>query len=149
MTDDSGQKKDDGDGENGDAPDTPLEEATSIIEWATAAIGAVIFVGMVVYLAVAAVTEMDGAPKIAFSTTAPIRQDGGFLVAFKATNTGLATATSLVVAARLMEGETEIEHREVTIDYLPVQSSRGGGLFFRRDPGRYRLEIEAQSYLDP
>lgn len=145
--DDNKESKDKEDRGNGGG--APLEESTSPIEWITAAIGAAILLAMISYLAVSGYSQVEGAPQVAVSATAPIRQASGYLVAFKATNTGQATATSLIISARLMDGEREIEQRAVTIDYLPMQSSRGGGLFFSQDPARFRLTIEAQSYLDP
>lgn len=134
---------------NDEEEDSPLEEATSIPEWIAAGLGGAIFIAMIGYLAVVGFNEVEGEPQVTVSTKPAVRQQTGYLVTFEATNSGRATATSLVIAGRLMDGEKEIEGREITIDYLPMQSSRAGGLFFRQDPARYRLEIEAQSYLDP
>lgn len=140
MTD---PKDDDADGEG------PVEQGTSVVEWVAAAVGAVLFVAMIGYLVQLGFQDIEGVPQIELSAQPAIRQGSSHLVGFKATNVGKATALNLVVAATLYDGEEEIEHKEATIDYLPMQSSRSGGFIFAHDPADYRLRIAASSYLDP
>jgi uncharacterized protein (TIGR02588 family) len=104
---------------------------------------------MISYMVHVGFGEVDGLPRVELATEAPIRQGPSFHVRFVANNTGDATATNLVVRGVLLENGTEVESREVTIDYLPMKSSRGGGFIFAHDPARYRLTVTAASYLDP
>jgi len=129
--------------------DAPVDKGTSAVEWIAAACGAVLFLAMIGYMTYAGLHEVEGAPRVEFATTPPVAQGDRFLVGFTAINSGEATATSLTVRATITEGDEEIETQEVTIDYLPLQSSRTGGFFFTRDPSKYRLTIVATSYLDP
>lgn len=127
----------------------PLEQATSVIEWVAAAFGAMVFVAMIGYMAFIGLNEVEGAPRIEFTATAPVRQGSVFLIGFTATNTGETTATGLAIRATLTDGEKEVESHEATIDYLPAQSTRGGGFYFEHDPAGLRFTIAATSYLDP
>ena len=140
-------KKAEQDADSNDA--TPVDEGTSAIEWVTAAVGAVLFVAMIGYMAYVGLREVQGSPRIELTTSAPVQQDDTFHVGFVATNSGEVTATGLVVRAVLTDGDKDVESREVTIDYLPTQSSRKGGFFFEQDPGRYKLAVTATAYMEP
>lgn len=129
--------------------DRPVEQGTSVVEWAAAAVGAVLFVAMIGYLALLGFQDVDGVPQIDLASSSPIRQGTHYLVEFTATNQGKATALSVTVEATLHDGEKEVERRETTIDYLPPQSSRSGGFIFRRDPAQLQLRLNASSYLHP
>lgn len=129
--------------------DTTVEEGTSIIEWLAAAAAAVLFVAMIGYMAFIGLREIDGSPKIGITTLPPVQQGNVFHVGFIAMNSGDATATNLGIRAVLMEGDRNVESQEVTIDYLPMRSNRGGGFFFEHDPAKYRLTVTATTYLDP
>ena len=37
----------------------------------------------------------------------------------------------------------------MTLDYLPQDSERRGGLFFTEDPAAYELVLRAQGYAEP
>lgn len=129
--------------------DKPVDQGTSTIEWLAAAIGAILFIVMIGYMTYIGFGAVDGSPKIELTTEAPVRQANVFHVGFVANNSGEATATNLVVRAVLTESDTEVESREVTIDYLPMQSARSGGFFFEHDPAKYKLMVTATAYLDP
>lgn len=122
---------------------------TSLIEWIAAGLGAAILCSMLGYMAYEGLGEVEGFPKVEFTTAAPERHGRSFLLRFDATNSGEVTATSLIVRATLTDGEKEVEARELTIDYLPKQSRRSGGFFFLRDPSSYKVTISATAYLDP
>lgn len=68
---------------------------------------------------------------------------------FTARNVGSTTAAALTVSARLLDGERVIEEHEATIDYIPGQSERDGGFFFRVDPRQHRVEMTGEGYADP
>jgi len=126
-----------------------LQQSTSVIEWITAACGAAFLITMVSYMIYAGSVELDGPPVIKFTTSAPIHQGDSFLLPFTAFNAGTTTATDLTIQVRLINGTTELEVREVTIDYLPTQSNRSGAFYFTHDPAKYKISIIPTSYLDP
>ena len=136
--------------QGGDSDDTtPIDEGTSAVEWATAAVGAVLFVAMIGYMVYVGLREVEGSPKIELMTSDPVRHDDNFHIGFVATNSGEVTATGLIVRAVLTDGDRDVESREITIDYLPTQSSRRGGFFFKQDPTRYKLAVAATAYMEP
>lgn len=133
-----------------DSDDTmPIDEGTSAIEWVTAAVGAVLFIAMIGYMVYVGLRDVQGSPKIELTTSDPVQRDDNFHVGFVATNSGEVTATGLVVRAVLTDGDRDVESQEVTIDYLPTQSSRRGGFFFKQDPTRYKLAVTATAYMEP
>lgn len=142
-------KDDDSGKDNNASDDAPVDKGTSPVEWIAAACGAILFLAMIGYMTYAGFHEVEGAPHVELTTQSPVAQGNRFLVRFTATNLGQATATSLTLRATLAEGDTEIESQEVTIDYLPMRSSRAGGFFFSRNPEKLRLSVVATSYLDP
>lgn len=73
----------------------------------------------------------------------------GYVMTFKARNVGSTTAAALTVQARLLDGDQVIEEHEATIDYLPEQSERDGGFFFREDPRQHRIELTSDGYASP
>jgi uncharacterized protein (TIGR02588 family) len=73
----------------------------------------------------------------------------GFLVTFRAVNEGGSTAAGLTIEGTLMNGTESIETSNTTIEYLPSQSEREGGLFFTLDPRQYDLQLRATGYEVP
>ena len=125
------------------------QEGTSTLEWVAAAVGAVLFVAMIGYMAYIGLKAPDGTPRIEVSSSPPVHEDGIYVVEFHATNVGTSTASAVVIRATLSRGGQEVETAEVTIDYLPTQSERSGGFFFRNDPAAHELELAAIGYVDP
>lgn len=81
--------------------------------------------------------------------------NGGYLVQIVAANSGGTSARSLVVEGRLLApddgpgGAREIEKATTTLSWVPAHAERKGGLFFRHDPTRYRLELSPKGYDQP
>jgi uncharacterized protein (TIGR02588 family) len=42
-----------------------------------------------------------------------------------------------------------VERSEATIDFVPARSSRHGGLVFKNDPRRYRMEVRPVGFDRP
>ncbi|MDP1618658.1 hypothetical protein [Phenylobacterium sp.] len=124
-------------------------EATSPLEWLVAALGALLVLFAVGSMAYFAMNHPEGPPQVSLEVT-EIRSSGeGYLVSFEAKNTGRSTAAGIVVTGTLTSGGEPIEESEVTLDYLPQDSERRGGLFFREDPAAHDLDLRAQGYSKP
>ena len=121
---------------------------TSKWEWVAAAISALIVIGMLAALITDAVSE-DTAPDIVLRVDSISRGTNAYLVSFTAGNRGTRTAATLGIGAELWDGGRMVESSSTTIDYLPGESERGGGLFFQRDPRSLRLELRALGYEEP
>ena len=124
-------------------------ERISALEWVVAALGLLLVVGAVAFLAVDAVRGGDRPPDVVVrADTVVALEGGGWLVRFSARNRGRETAASVGIAGELRDA-AGTETSRVTLDYLPGRSARTGGLFFRRDPRRAELRLRAEGYQAP
>lgn len=147
------QPKDDGErggggGGNGGRSDTKAR-GTSPLEWALAAASALLVVGCMAVLLYEALTTTGKPPSVEVTVEEISRVAGGYLVEFKAENRGETTAAGLVVEGELKSGSESVEKSSVTIDYVPAEAIRKGGLYFTRDPSGYALEINARGFDFP
>lgn len=118
-------------------------------EWAIAAVGlALVSVSLSVIL-YQALWHKETPPEVQVALEAPQPVTGGYIVPFKAINMGSTTAAGLIIKATLKNGSSEIETSETTLDYLPANSSRKGGFFFRQNPAAYQLEAFATAFQEP
>ena len=123
--------------------------ATSKWEWVAGAIGLVLVLGTVGFIAYNALTAEPSVPEVTVEHVGTERNAGGYVVKFRARNSGPSTAASLTISGTLHDGSTEIERSEVTLDYLPPRGARQGGLIFQTDPAKHELSLEAEGYVDP
>ncbi len=132
-----------------DRDDHEAPETTSPLEWLVAGIGALLVVFAVGYMVQFAITRPDGPPVVGLEVTGVTHAGAGYLVTFKATNTGRSTGAGVVVTGELSSGGERVEASEMTLDYLPQDSERQGGLFFTEDPAAHELVLRAQGYAEP
>lgn len=119
------------------------------LEWAAAAVGAVLLVGTLAFLVREALVSEERPGPVAFSVRQVRPLGPGFLVELEARNTGDATYAELEVEGTLRGRGGREERATVTFDYLPGRSSREGGLFFRSDPAQGELEVTAKGFRRP
>jgi uncharacterized protein (TIGR02588 family) len=129
--------------------DTRPGAATSKWEWVAGAVGLVLVLGAIGYIAFNALTTEPSVPAVTVEHVGTERNDGGYVVKFRARNSRPSTAASLTISGTLHDGATEIESSEVTLDYLPPRGERKGGLIFQADPAVHDLRLEAEGYVDP
>lgn len=122
---------------------------TSPLEWLIAALGALLVSGAVAFLLHDAVTEPDSPPLLEVGVDTVIAGPQGFVVKFRIRNGGQETAASVQVAGELRSDSGVVEQAETTVEFVPAEAERGGGLLFTRDPSRYRLELRALGYDEP
>ena len=125
------------------------EPPPSAWEWFAAAIGLLLLLASIGYLAYDAVTEREEPPSPAIRITAIEPQGDRFLVRLQVVNRTRATASALRIEGELRRGSEVVERSETEFDYLPGKSSREGGLFFRSDPRTLQLVLSARSYQKP
>jgi uncharacterized protein (TIGR02588 family) len=134
-------------GGNGD--DEGVVQGTSLLEWIVACAGAVFLASVIGYLVFHGLSKQEGPPDIDFETGQIDRTGGGYVVQFTARNRGYSTASAVEISGRLMQGDTVVEESRATLDHLPEQSARQGGLFFGRDPADFDLRVRAEGYASP
>lgn len=127
----------------------PALESTSPLEWAIAGLSGLLLAATLAYMVVFAISEPETPPAVTLSVETVTTTPGGYLVVFRVDNAGGAAAAGVQVSGELRQGETVVETSEATIDYLPQQSERQGGLFFTRDPEALELTLRAEGYSEP
>ena len=135
-------------------PDSGGENAsggkgTSAWEWAVAAVGALLVLSVVGLMLYEALTEPSTPPQIEVSVDTIVQNEYGYVVQFQARNHGQITAAGLVVEGELKSDTGTVEKAQVTIDYVPSESRRKGGLLFTHDPRRYTVSVSAKGYDVP
>lgn len=117
-------------------------------EWVAGAIGLVLVLASVGYLARAALQPATP-PRVVVVVDSVASGTGMHLVHFTARNEGRATAASVTVEGELSTGTGEPVLSTTDIDFVPAGSSRSGGLYFRDDPRRGQLVVRALGYTEP
>lgn len=125
------------------------EEAPSAWEWLAAAIGLVLLLGSLGYLAYDAATGNGEAPAPTVRVTGIEAQGQHFLVRLQVMNASRGTAADLRVEGELRRGAEVVERSETEFAWLPGRSAREAGLFFRHDPRALELVLMARSYQQP
>lgn len=122
---------------------------TSRWEGAAAIVSTLLVLGVVGYLLYDAVARPRTPPAVTVQADTVLKAGGLWLVRFRAENAGHGTAAAVQVEGELREGDQTVETSEAVLDYVPGESVRRGGLFFRADPRAYRLELRAHGYQEP
>lgn len=124
-------------------------EKTTLLEWVVALSGAALVVGTIGYLVYYGLTYPETPPNVTVTYTSSSTLPGGHLIEFTAENHGNTTAAGLLITGTLSDGGRTIEESEATLDYMPQQAKRTGGLIFHENPAQFDLRLEASGYSTP
>ncbi len=116
-----------------------------LLEWISAAIGLVLSIAAIGFVAWDGLQADGRAPQITVQATAIRPAPGGFLVEVEARNLSRETAAAVEIEGALADGETA----RIQFDYVPGQGRRTGGLLFRTDPRSAGLELNVRGYSIP
>lgn len=125
-----------------------VRDRTPLLEWVAGLIGLTIVVGSVGFLVYQGIRSEPPYPELDVQVVDVKPQADGYLAVLRIDNRGGATAQNATVTGRLQTPEGT-ETSEVTVDYVPAESSRRAGLFFTRDPRRHPLHVRAEGYQKP
>ena len=117
--------------------------------WVAAAVSTLLVLGVIGSLLYDAVARPRTPPAVTVQADSVLRSGGLWLVRFQARNGGHETAAGVKVQGELREGARPVESAEAVLDYVPGESVRRGGLYFRADPRAYHLELRALGYQEP
>lgn len=136
-------------GRRGEEDGSPSRQGTSPVEWVAAALSALLVAGTIAFLLHDALRSPPAPPVVRIEVESTARAGRGWVVEFRAVNRGPTTAAGLTVEGTLHGDAGAVETSQVTIDYVPADGSRGGGLFFTKNPREYRLQIRPMGYDRP
>jgi uncharacterized protein (TIGR02588 family) len=125
----------------------PAPQEISKWEWAVGALGLLLLLALVGFLAREATTSATP-PDLTARVDSVSRLTSGWLAHVRVLNRGRETAVEVTVEGELVAGSDTVR-RETTLDYVPGRSERGGGLLFDRDPSSGRLDVRATGYQEP
>lgn len=124
------------------------KEEVSRYEWLAAALGAIVFIGLVGYFGREALRDEPGPPDIAVQVDSVTRASAGWIAHLSATNSGGA-ATSVRIVGELTRGDTVVETSDVALDLIGRRSTQSVGLYFSRDPAQHVLRVRPVSFVMP
>jgi uncharacterized protein (TIGR02588 family) len=124
-------------------------ESISGWEFVFAVVGALLVCSAAGFLLYEALVGESSPPSVRVQVEGIVRLDQGYLVRFRAHNTGATTAAGVQVEGVLSQEGRPVETAETTLDYLPAKSHRSAGLFFENDPRRFRLNIQPKGFEEP
>lgn len=118
-------------------------------EWILAGIGVLLVVGVIAAMIHRGVTHNDRPQSFEVTVTSVNPSAGGYLAKFRVRNTGTQTAAAVEIEGKLNRGSQEVESATANITYVPGNSEREGGLFFKNDPSKFDLQLRATGYEKP
>lgn len=118
-------------------------------EWIVATASAALVLGVLGFLIYDGMRSPRTPPDITIEIDSIQTAGPGYLVLFRARNTGRSTAADVVVEGELEAESGQGEISETILDYLPPGAVEHGGLYFEGDPRRGRLQLRAHGYRDP
>jgi uncharacterized protein (TIGR02588 family) len=101
------------------------------------------------YLSWENITKEKSPLHILFAVGSIIEVETEFLVTVNVENTGFQSATALQVEGVLLKDGKKIESHRMQIDYIPSNSNRRIGFFFKQDPHLGALEFRALGFQEP
>jgi uncharacterized protein (TIGR02588 family) len=120
-----------------------------MIEWVTAAVSALVILGVAGYLLYDGLTRSAEAPDIRVKIVAIIPQAQGYNVQIEVSNHHDASAASIEIVGQLRASGQTVEESHVTVDYVPAGGSRPAGLYFSSDPRKHLLTVRPAGYELP
>lgn len=132
--------------------DEPTQQptGTSALEWAVAAVGAVLVAAAIIYLIWYGIVRPDGPPELTLRPLSEAKQmEGGYLLPVELKNQGYSTAANVEIAGELRAGSESVETSHASIDYVPQQSTRKAYFQFTENPADYTLELRVEGMAKP
>ncbi|MGY2075894.1 TIGR02588 family protein [Blastococcus sp. SYSU DS0828] len=125
------------------------QERTTAGEYVLGALGGLLVVALLGFLAQQAVTGRGADPALSVTVTAVEPRGDGYAVHFRVENSGGRTAAQVQVSGALSRDGRKAEQASAVVDYVPPDSRRDGALLFSEDPRDGRLELRPSGYAAP
>lgn len=116
--------------------------------WGVAILGLILVTGSICFMVYGAIKD-SSPPDVAVLTVSVIPVRDGYLVKIRAVNRGGSAVAGLNVEGELRDDAGAVETSEATVDYVPSHSEREAGLFFKKNPKEFKLQLRAKGYEKP
>lgn len=130
------------------APARKTAASRPLLEWAVAGLGLAVTLGVLIALALAALTPASP-PDLTARVASVTPVAAGFRVAVEVSNSGDDTAASVEIEGLLTPPAGLPETATATLDYAPGGGSETVNLLFRQDPHQGRLELTVRGWSEP
>ncbi|MFA4891930.1 hypothetical protein [Brevundimonas sp.] len=128
------------------APKSPASRPW--LEWVVAGLGLAVTVGVLIVLAVSALTPAS--PPVLTARAVSVTPVGaGFRVEVEVRNSGRQTAAAVEVEGVLTPPAGAPETATATLDYAPGGGVETLNLLFREDPHQGRLDLTVRGWSEP
>jgi uncharacterized protein (TIGR02588 family) len=132
-----------------DSLKTRLKKIT-FVEWLISSTGTVVFLLTLLFVLYNALFGNGSPPDIKLKIIWVQQNGADYLITIEVANKGDATVEGLEVEATLVdENNSEVEKGTTTFDYVPGRSGRKGGIFFRNNPDKYKIELRPLGFEEP
>jgi uncharacterized protein (TIGR02588 family) len=121
------------------------------VEWSVFAVGLVLVVSVLAYLAYEGATMGNDPPIIEVRLGTPEQRTHNFIVPVTVLNNGDETAEGITIEVTLENAASggEPVRGELTIAFLPRRATREGWVTFQQDPRAARLTARVLGYEKP
>lgn len=121
-----------------------------LLEWIAAAIGLLLTLAVLGALGWESLKGSgNSTPVVETSINAITPTPVGYVVEVELHNRASVTAAAVEVEGELTKADGTVATSTTTVDYVPGDSRRKAGLFFKDDPRRHRLEVRALGFAEP
>jgi uncharacterized protein (TIGR02588 family) len=117
--------------------------------WGAAALGLLLVAGSAGFMLYKEFVRDDSPPPVEIAVDAIAPSGDGYVVKIDVINRGSSVAAALVIEGVLSDSSSTVETSTITMDYVPSGSQREAGLYFTRDPRRFRLQVWPKGYVEP
>ena len=117
--------------------------------WGIAAFGLLLVVSSIGFMLYEAAAGDSSHANITVHVDSILPTSNGYLVKFRAVNSGGSTVEGLTIEGVLRNGSEVLETSDTVLEWVPAHSEREGGLFFASDPRQYQLQLRAKGYENP
>jgi uncharacterized protein (TIGR02588 family) len=96
-----------------------------------------------------ALTTSDRPPAVIVETDRITPFEDGFSLEVRIRNVSRVAAAQVEIEGELTRSGNTVETARTVIAYVPGESVRRAGLFFKNDPRNHELRVRALGYADP
>lgn len=126
-----------------------MKPAKNALEWVVFGFSVVLLIAVVLVLVIAALQAGDEPPVLQIDVGTATRRGDVFRLPVRVRNSGAETAEDVHVEVVLNSEGSEIDRGELTLAFVPRNSTREGWVTFRQDPRCCTIAARAVGYNKP